>query len=250
MVEVNCETDFVARNSTFTEFVSSVTQACCAHAAQMPTNNGSLSKVNKPQRIKLHIKLIQFHHSCQVDFDVDALKNMSLNDGKSLSDHLALIIGKVGENASLRRATCFRSTTDTLTLAAFTHPPVAGKNKDAVQMGKFGAIVALQQQQQQIDSDATAVAEIQRNICQHIVGMNPQRIGNAEVDKPAESKDDEVCLIWQEYLLEPSMTVGELLAENNMNIVDFHRYECGEVVAVADGNKVEMDDIKKEAAAN
>lgn len=221
MVEVNCETDFVARNNTFTEFVDSVTKACAAHVAQMPSNNGAaLSKIN---------------------FDADTLKSITLNDGKSLSDHLALIIGKVGENASLRRATCFRSTDMRTTLAAFTHPPVKN-TKAAVQMGKFGAIVAVQ------GTSATTATELKRNICQHIVGMNPQQIGNIDVDKPTESKDDETCLIWQEYLLEPSITVGELLAENNIEIVDFHRFECGEIIAATAADQNE--DFSKEAVIN
>lgn len=45
MVEVNCETDFVARNNTFQEFVDSVARACCQHVSEMPTND-KLSKVN------------------------------------------------------------------------------------------------------------------------------------------------------------------------------------------------------------
>lgn len=44
MVEVNCETDFVARNETFQEFVQTVTQACAKHVSEMPTND-TLSKV-------------------------------------------------------------------------------------------------------------------------------------------------------------------------------------------------------------
>lgn len=45
MVEVNCETDFVARNENFQEFVQTVTKACAKHVAEMPTND-TLSKVN------------------------------------------------------------------------------------------------------------------------------------------------------------------------------------------------------------
>lgn len=44
MVEVNCETDFVARNKTFQQFVESVSIACIQHASKMPTND-ILSKV-------------------------------------------------------------------------------------------------------------------------------------------------------------------------------------------------------------
>lgn len=44
MVEVNCETDFVARNKTFQQFVESVSIACIQHVSKMPTND-ILSKV-------------------------------------------------------------------------------------------------------------------------------------------------------------------------------------------------------------
>lgn len=67
-----------------------------------------------------------------------------------------------------------------------------------------------------------------KNLCQHIIGLNPTKVGDAQLDKPNENKDDESCLIFQEYLLDPSVTVGELIAENNLEIVDFHRFECGE----------------------
>lgn len=45
MIEVNCETDFVARNKTFQQFVASATEACVTHVAKMPTND-VLSKVD------------------------------------------------------------------------------------------------------------------------------------------------------------------------------------------------------------
>lgn len=134
------------------------------------------------------------------------------------------MIGSVGENASLRRATCFK-VSDALTLAAFTHPPI--KSSTAVQLGKFGSIVALENK----GSNDENTIEIQRNICQHIVGMNPLKIGVFGSDKPTENKDDERCLIFQEYLLDSSVTVAEVLQENNMSIYEFHRYECGEAIA-------------------
>lgn len=232
MLEVNCETDFVARNVNFQQFVQSATLACCQHAAQLPTND-ALSKI---------------------DFDAEYLKNIDGDGGKTLNDQLALIIGKVGENASLRRATCFK-VTNGVSLASFAHP--AAKVADSgdaetkppaaaerVQLGRFGALVALNRtaaaSASQTATDATddtiviEEADLRRNLCQHIVGMNPTRIGVRDVDKPAEVKDDESCLIWQEYLLGPSMTVQEILEENGLEVVDFKRFECGETVATAE----------------
>lgn len=60
--------------------------------------------------------------------------------------------------------------------------------------------------------------------------MNPSKIGDAEKDKPVENKDDEKCLIFQEYLLDPDRTVEEVLKENEVEVVDYLRFECGEKV--------------------
>lgn len=43
--------------------------------------------------------------------ETEQLKNLEALDGKTLGDHLALTIGTVGENASLRRAFCFKGDT-------------------------------------------------------------------------------------------------------------------------------------------
>ena len=136
------------------------------------------------------------------------------------------MIGTVGENASLRRATCFKST-NSITLSGFTHPATNASNS-SIQLGKYGAIVALHTTNDSVNN------EVIKNVCQHIVGMNPNKIGVIDVDKPAENKDDEMLLVFQEYLLDPSQTVGELLINHQIQVVNFHRYECGELVQEQD----------------
>lgn len=59
-------------------------------------------------------------------------------------------------------------------------------------------------------------------------GMNPTKVGETDVDEPAENSDDETVMIHQEFLLDPSMTVGQLIEEAGVRILDFWRYECGE----------------------
>lgn len=141
--------------------------------------------------------------------------------GKSLADELALMIGNVGENATLRRATCFKAT-EPITLCGNTHPMQLTTSTN-VHLGKYGSIVAYKSAGDSIENSV-----LQKNICQHIVGMNPSKVGIADVDKPNDDKDDEKCLIYQEYLLDPTVTVGQLTAENALEIVDFIRFECGE----------------------
>lgn len=57
--------------------------------------------------------------------------------------------------------------------------------------------------------------------------MNPDKIGEKGKDEPTPDKDDEKCLIYQEYLLDTSVMVDEVLNEHNIEIIDFQRFECG-----------------------
>lgn len=157
----------------------------------------------------------------KIALETDALKNLKLEDGKTLGDHLALMIGTVGENASLRRAICYKAP-EAVHLFGLTHPESV--NDSQVLMGKYGAIAAF-------NSNIEHTPELQviyKKICQHIVGMNPFKIGDPETDKPNEEKDEEKCLIYQEFILDPDLTIGDILKENNIKIIDFQRFECGE----------------------
>jgi elongation factor Ts len=60
--------------------------------------------------------------------------------------------------------------------------------------------------------------------------MNPSKIGVAGEDVPASDSDEEKCMIYQEYLLDPSQTVAQFLADSSISLVDFTRFECGEEV--------------------
>lgn len=68
LVEVNSETDFVARNEAFQEMVKTITEAA-------PAAGG----------------------------DVEALKGLALPTGRTVADEIANAIGIIGENMSLRR---------------------------------------------------------------------------------------------------------------------------------------------------
>ena len=41
---------------------------------------------------------------------------------------------------------------------------------------------------------------------------------------------DEHILVNQEFLLDPDITVREFLVQNSIEVLDFVRYECGEVI--------------------
>ncbi|XP_039430365.1 elongation factor Ts, mitochondrial [Culex pipiens pallens] len=211
MVEVNCETDFVARNQSFQSFVQAASAACVRYVAQLETD-ANLTK-----------------HG----LNSEALKQIKLEDGKSLGDHLALMIGTVGENASLNRAICYRAPAE-VKLTGYVHPaPADDSTPDVPAFGKYGSLLAFRHTAAAEDSNGEAVA---RKVCQHVVGMKPTRLGDKARDEPAADKDDETCLIYQEYLADPSYTVGEVLEANQLEVVDFQRFECGEKVKAEEEN--------------
>lgn len=204
IIEVNCETDFVARNENFHKFIEKASQACAQYISSVD-NTGKITKIA---------------------LENETLRNLNADDGKTLADHLALMIGTVGENASLKRAICYK-TPETVRLCGYAHPaPDVAPEEGKLLIGKYGAIAAFNSNSEKTEE----IREVHRKICQHIVGMKPEKIGNLETDKPNEVKDEEKCLIHQEFLLNPVVTIGEILQENNIKIIDFQRFECGEKV--------------------
>jgi len=200
MVEVNCETDFVARNEQFQKFVELASRACLNYVNELPDNE----------------------FLTRTEFQEESLKNLTTNNGKKLLDEMALMIGSVGENATLRRAICFK-VPDAIQLAGMAYPTPSNSlaAEDQVQLGGYGTIIG-------VKSSNEISEELKRNLCLQVVGLNPLKIGNEEKDKPADDKDDETCLIYQEYLFDPTVNVGTLLKNNEIKIVDYQRFKCGE----------------------
>ena len=112
-------------------------------------------------------------------------------------------------------------------------------------LGKFGAVVEFKQTKNGENQKLTPPSVIGHQLCQHIVGMNPKSIGSSDEkpnenvgmnpksigssdEKPNENKEEESQLIYQELLVDPEITVGEMLSENNVTVTDFVRFEIGE----------------------
>ncbi|KAK5646417.1 hypothetical protein RI129_004881 [Pyrocoelia pectoralis] len=199
IVEVNCETDFVARNRTFQEMAEIAAQTCLRFTEQQSHITKPLTKIN---------------------LDSDELCKLQAANGKTLSEQLILMIGSLGENATLRRAVCFKADND-IHLSAYAHP--SGMQQNNVLLGRLGGLVAIRpKNEKEVDIEVLG-----KNLCQHVVGMDPKKIGTSD-DEPASNVDDETCFIYQEYIVDDSITVNEVLNENDVEIVDYKRFECGE----------------------
>ena len=128
-------------------------------------------------------------------------------------------------------------------------------------LGQYGALLVYKQPSQ-LERNLTDVAH---QLCLHVVGLNPTQIGTTEElakakeeketklaeeekeeKKPAEPfvndlgdiedpvdpvesfNEDENRLLLQEFLLNPDLFVGDITNRNQMEIVEFTRFKCGE----------------------
>ncbi|MCX6356238.1 MAG: translation elongation factor Ts [Candidatus Aureabacteria bacterium] len=121
LVEVNCETDFVARNAEFREFVKMVTlqiaSASPAYLVPADVTQDILEREkeiirdqikNKPANVVEKIvegKLSKFYETCCL------LEQPSVrpeHEGRKIKDLLTDLIAKLGENIVIRRFTRFQ----------------------------------------------------------------------------------------------------------------------------------------------
>jgi len=226
MVELNCETDFVARNEQFHSIVDRLSAALVKQVDQRCAKGG------------------------RNIFEGEELQALSADDtGQNLKDLVALGIGNLGENMILRRSVLLRAT-EGEQFATYVHARL-GKETRA-QMGKFAAILKYK-----TDGTDQGHETIARRICQHVVGMNPLSLGdiNDEVVKREiveeafdievkEGEDEKMVspdnlmpviekdtrLLFQEYILDPSRVVKEVVVDHGITILDFVRFQCGEEI--------------------
>lgn len=218
MVEVNCETDFVARNTKFQNFVSLVCDAFLQHGA-----NSDLTK-------------LKVGHS--------EINRLQYND-KTVADLTSLEIGNIGENIAVRRGAFLRAANREL-VASYVHATglQTGKIRHC-SVGKYGSLVLYEEDSSgSLPAERTvSLEELGRQVCQHIVGMNPQSVG-VNSDTPSEDSENEAKLIHQEFMLDTNLRVADVLQQNGAKVLDFVRFECGEVL------RSEVEDIAAVSSAS
>lgn len=222
MVEINCETDFVAKNTLFQNITNTVAESCLSVAKNQTLFENGVAKIT---------------------LETDKLKKLSNSTGKLLEDEVALLISQVGENILLKKAVCLK-VDDTLSLAGTTHPT---HPQSSNLLGKYGCLLIYS-----ATSGDPAIESIAKQLSQHVIGMKPKKIGNVETDQPSENKDEEECMVHQEFLMEPETPVSSVLQEYGVEIKEFIRYECGEdsepinnpAVAGDGGNNEEKMELK------
>ncbi|KAL3854614.1 hypothetical protein ACJMK2_013876 [Sinanodonta woodiana] len=208
ILEVNCETDFVARNDKFKSLVTQVT-----HILHTNFSSGDRKKVG---------------------LDASALSSIPAEGGKILADIVAVHVGNIGENMALRRASYLRADTSSV-IGTYVHSSGEKFEVDNCKLGRYGAIVEVGQAGE-VREDILPLDVVALKVSQHIVGSNPRKIGSSE-DKPEEDKDNETKLLFQELVMDPDMTVKEFLENNSAVVKDFVRIECGEELEEKNSDK-------------
>ena len=146
VVEVNSETDFVARNEAFQTAVSEIANLGL-------TAGGS----------------------------VETLAATTTASGVSVSEHLVALVGKIGENMSLRR-TEYLEVSDGA-VAGYVH------NAETAGMGKIGVLVALES-----SGDKTALEALGKKIAMHVAATSPLALTPADLDKAVVAKEREMLI--------------------------------------------------------
>ncbi|XP_018417610.1 PREDICTED: elongation factor Ts, mitochondrial [Nanorana parkeri] len=201
LVEVNCETDFVAKNVKFQQLVQQVAVSTLKHCQSTEGDQSSHLKGFLAGEDFLQMK----------------------TEESSLKDLLALTIGKLGENMIMKRA-AWVTVPSNMFIGSYMHGSLPADMPFLANMafGKYGALAICKP-----NNCKTNVTELGRRLGQHVVGMSPSSLGSLEDESAGET---ETRMLAQPFLLEPSQTVGQYLQAYDVQVLDFVRFECGEEV--------------------
>ncbi|KAJ1955881.1 Elongation factor Ts, mitochondrial [Linderina pennispora] len=215
IVELGCETDFVARNASFVDLAAGIAQAGMGFAST--SAEGAV------------LAGIEAH-------DLAA----KMLDGRTVSDTITETIGRLGENIVLRRAAVVGapSAAESIVVSGYVHGSVKGSAGGSA--GKIGGLVAVTSS---IKSDAhrSTLSQLTRRLAQQVVGYGPRFTTMEEYQKAGEQAEapDAVVLEEQQFLFGGG-SVKEVLAKISkeigapVEILSFVRYERGEGVEKAD----------------
>ncbi|MDK6805331.1 translation elongation factor Ts [Aerococcus sp. UMB7834] len=202
IVELNAETDFVAKNEKFQNMLNAIAEALLEA---------------KPSSLE------------------DAMTSVQV-DGTQLDEYMSQMISVIGENLNLRRFTIF-SKTDGQYFGQYSH--LGGKIAVLVTVDGGDEEVASNVAMhigginpQYIDENSVPeeVVEHEREVLteQSLNEGKPEKIVHKMVEGRLRKFFSEICLVDQDYLLDGDQTVGQYLSSKAASVVDFRRYEVGE----------------------
>ncbi|HEK5838898.1 TPA: elongation factor Ts [Staphylococcus aureus] len=203
IVEINSETDFVARNEGFQELVKEIANQVLDTKAET----------------------------------VEALMETTLPNGKSVDERIKEAISTIGEKLSVRRF-AIRTKTDNDAFGAYLHmggrigvlTVVEGSTDEEAARDVAMHIAAINPKY--VSSEQVSEEEInhEREVLkqQALNEGKPENIVEKMVDGRLRKYLQEICAVDQDFVKNPDVTVEAFLKTKGGKLVDFVRYEVGE----------------------
>lgn len=201
MLEINCETDFVARDENFKHFANALAQ-------------------------------------CGIDTQSDELSElmaqpMAQFDGMTAEQAREALIVKIGENIQVRR---FAAVSCNGVVGHYLHGDRIGVlvalDQENENLAKEIAmhIAAMNPLAINAEGVSPAVIEKEREIAsaQAQTSGKPANIIEKMVDGRIQKFLKEVCLVDQPFIKNPDQTINDLLKAAKANVISFVRFEVGE----------------------
>ncbi len=196
LVEVNCQTDFVAKDSNFTAFANAVAEA----AAAEKTTVEALQAQFEDARIELVTKIGENISIRRVEY-VEGVALASYRHG----ERIGVVVAGEGDAETLKHVAMH----------------VAASKPEYVNPEDVPADVVAKEKQIQI--------EIAMN------EGKPAEIAEKMVEGRMKKFTGEVSLTGQPFVMEPKKSVAEILKEKGASVSSFIRLEVGEGIEKAEG---------------
>ncbi|EOA9238736.1 translation elongation factor Ts [Staphylococcus aureus] len=203
IVEINSETDFVARNEGFQELVKEIANQVLDTKAET----------------------------------VEALMETTLPNGKSVDERIKEAISTIGEKLSVRRF-AIRTKTDNDAFGAYLHmggrigvlTVVEGSTDEEAARDVAMHIAAINPKY--VSSEQVSEEEInhEREVLkqQALNEGKPENIVEKMMEGRLRKYLQEICAVDQDFVKNPDVTVEAFLKTKGGKLVDFVRYEVGE----------------------
>ncbi|MEI8594880.1 translation elongation factor Ts [Photobacterium sp. Hal280] len=196
LVEVNCQTDFVAKDGNFLTFANEVADAALASKADI----AELQAQFEEKRIALVAKIGENISIRRVAY-IEGEKVASYRHG----DRIGVVVAGNGEDETLKHIAMH----------------VAASRPEYVNPEDVPAEVVAKEREVQV--------EIAMN------EGKPQEIAEKMVEGRMKKFTGEVSLTGQPFIMEPKKSVGDVLKENGASVSTFIRLEVGEGIEKAEG---------------
>jgi len=200
ILEVNCETDFVGKDSNFQDFSQAVAALILS---QQPAS-------------------------------VEALMATVMNGDETVEVARQNLVSKIGENIQVRRFECMQS--EKGMLGKYMHGARIGVMVELEgaddELCKDVAMHIAASKPVCVDESGVAPELIQKEkdifVAQAEASGKPEAIIEKMVEGRLRKFLGEITLLGQPYVKDPDKTVAKLLSERSSTAVSFHRYEVGE----------------------